>query len=191
VRDRFLTIIQSESLRLQSIIDDLLTLSRIENKQKSLKNEVQRLSFVQNAFAKIKPVIESYAEAKGLEIKVKIPAELPYVLMGEDLLSQVLLNLMENAVKYTAEGHVAINCWSEDKHVVVAIEDSGCGIPEESLARIFERFYRVDRARSREMGGTGLGLSIVKHIVEGSGGKIVVSSEVGQGTTFTCYLPRY
>ncbi len=191
VRDRFLSIIQSESLRLQSIIDDLLTLSRIENKHMGLKNEVQRLSFVQNAFEKIKPVIESYAEAKGLEIKVQIPVDLPYVLMGKDLLSQVLLNLMENAVKYTAEGQVAINCWAEEKHVVVAIEDTGCGIPKESLSRIFERFYRVDKARSREMGGTGLGLSIVKHIVEGSGGKIVVSSEVGQGTTFTSYLPRY
>jgi len=191
LREKFLTIIQSESLRLQGIIDDLLTLSRIENRPKGLTNDAQKFSFVQNAYEKIRPVIESYAEAKGLTIKVLIPSELPSVKMSEDLLSQVLLNLMENAVKYTTEGQVVLKCTAEEKSVIVEISDTGCGIPAESLSRIFERFYRVDKARSREIGGTGLGLSIVKHIVEGSGGKITVSSEVGKGTTFTCCLPRF
>jgi two-component system phosphate regulon sensor histidine kinase PhoR len=166
VRERFLKIIQSESLRLQHIIDDLLTLSRIENRHLGKKGEAQKFGFIQNAFEKIRPVIESYAEAKGLEIKAEIPAELPYVLMGEDLLSQVLLNLMENAVKYTSSGYIALSCKAEDAVVAVEIRDTGCGIPKENLGRIFERFYRVDKARSREIGGTGLGLSIVKHIVE-------------------------
>jgi two-component system phosphate regulon sensor histidine kinase PhoR len=192
LRERFLTIIQAESQRLKSIIDDLLTLSRIENRQLGLKSETaQKLSFVQNAYAKIRPVIESYAQAKGLEIVVDIPQALPYVLIGEDLLSQILLNLMENAVKYTAKGQVFLSCAAERQQVVVTVRDTGCGIPPESLPRIFERFYRVDKARSREMGGTGLGLSIVKHIVEGSGGHITVSSKVGEGTSFTCHLPRF
>ncbi|RNC29499.1 MAG: Alkaline phosphatase synthesis sensor protein PhoR [Candidatus Dichloromethanomonas elyunquensis] len=192
LRGRFLNIIQSESLRLKSIIDDLLTLSRIENKPQALKGDAaQKFSFVQNAYEKIRPVIESYAQAKGLEIKVEIPTELPYVLMGEDLLSQVLLNLMENAVKYTLSGQVALSCSAEEEGVVIVVRDTGCGIPQESLSRIFERFYRVDKARSREIGGTGLGLSIVKHIVEDSGGRITVSSELGKGTSFTCYLPCF
>lgn len=189
VRERFLKIIQEESHRLQGIIDDLLTLSRIENKEQRVKDGNKRFSFVQNAYAKIKPVIGSYAQAKGLNIEVQIPDDLPYVFMGEDLLSQVLLNLMENAIKYSSEGYVKLNCLAGEKHVIVEVSDSGCGIPKESLSRVFERFYRVDKARSREIGGTGLGLSIVKHIIEGSGGRIEVSSEVGVGTTFRCYLP--
>ncbi len=189
VRDRFLRVIQGESLRLQGIIDDLLYLSRIENKPQGSKDRSKRFSFVQNAYEKIKPVIESYAQAKGLDIEVQIPDDLPYVFIGEDLLSQVLLNLMENAIKYTAEGHVKLNCLAGEKNVIVEISDTGCGIPKESIDRVFERFYRVDKARSREVGGTGLGLSIVKHIIEGSGGRITVSSEVGKGSTFRCYLP--
>jgi len=141
-------------------------------------------------FLKIRPVIESYAEAKGLKINVLIPDDLPNVRIGEDLLSQVLLNLMENAVKYTAKGQISLLCSSREDFVIVEVKDTGCGIPEGDIARIFERFYRVDRARSREMGGTGLGLSIVKHIVEDSGGRITVASEVGKGSTFTCFLPR-
>lgn len=188
VRDRFLKTIQQESHRLQRIIDDLLALSRIENKSHK-KGEKKHFSFVQNAYEKIEPVIESYAQAKGLKIEVRIPVDLPYVYIGEDLLSQVLLNLMENAIKYSAEGYVKLNCLAGEKQVIVEVSDTGCGIPEESLSRVFERFYRVDKARCREVGGTGLGLSIVKHIIEGSGGRIEVTSEVGKGSTFRCYLP--
>ena len=189
-RERFLRVIYNESLRLQAIIDDLLTLSRIENKPLGIKREIAKFCFIQNAFLKIRPVIESYAEAKGLKINVLIPDDLPNVRIGEDLLSQVLLNLMENAVKYTAKGQISLLCSSREDFVIVEVKDTGCGIPEGDIARIFERFYRVDRARSREMGGTGLGLSIVKHIVEDSGGRITVASEVGKGSTFTCFLPR-
>lgn len=188
VRERFLKVIQEESNRLQRIIDDLLALSRIENKS-HLSKGTKSQSFVQTAYGKIEPVIQSYAKAKGLEIEIKIPPDLPLVSIGEDLLSQVLLNLMENAIKYTSEGYVKLDCSAGEKYVIVEVSDSGCGIPAESLSRIFERFYRVDKARSREIGGTGLGLSIVKHIIEGSGGRIEVASEVGKGTTFWCYLP--
>jgi two-component system phosphate regulon sensor histidine kinase PhoR len=185
-RERFLKIIQMETLRLQRLVDDLLTLSRIENRR---GDQVGDQSRVQEAFEKIRPVIEPYAEAKGITLEVKLPNELLPVSMGIDLLSQVLLNLMENAVKYTGEGKVWLHASQTKDYVLLDFGDTGCGIPQEDLPRIFERFYRVDKARSREQGGTGLGLSIVKHIVEGSKGKIGVSSQVGRGTIFFCQLP--
>lgn len=186
LRERFLKIIQSETLRLQRLVDDLLTLSRIENRRTEPDGV---LSKVQEAFEKIQPVIESYAEAKGLRLELKIERGLPAVAMGIDLLSQVLLNMMENAVKYTVEGKVWLHAYRKGKYIHLEFGDTGSGIPEEDLPRIFERFYRVDKARSREQGGTGLGLSIVKHIVEGSKGIIGVSSQLGSGTVFSCELP--
>ncbi|WP_425807075.1 two-component system histidine kinase PnpS [Desulfitobacterium sp. Sab5] len=185
-RERFLKIIQTETLRLQRLIDDLLTLSRIENRRGESETS---LSSIQEAYEKIKPVIESYAEAKGLELIVNIPPDLPPVEMGIDLLSQVLLNLLENAVKYTNQGKIWLSVSYENSFVHLEFGDTGCGIPEHDLPRIFERFYRVDKARSREQGGTGLGLSIVKHIVEGSKGRIKVASRLGSGSVFSCDLP--
>lgn len=190
LRERFLNVIQAETLRLQRLIDDLLTLANNENPDLRRSAAGAHLSSVQQAFAKIEPVIESYAEAKGLKLIVELPEDLPPVYMGEDLLSQVLLNLLENAVKYTSEGRVWLKGEADQEHVRLEFGDTGCGIPPASLPRVFERFYRVDKARSREQGGTGLGLSIVKHIVEGSGGRIAVSSELGAGTVFRCDLPR-
>lgn len=186
LRERFLTIIQRETLRLQRLIDDLLTLSRIENRRTDL---VVSSSRVQVAYEKIKPVISSYAKAKELELVVELPSDLPAVAMGPDLLSQVLLNLLENAVKYTTTGKIELSASQKDSVVYLEFKDTGCGIPEQDLPRIFERFYRVDKARSREQGGTGLGLSIVKHIVEGSNGKIGITSRLGLGSVFTCELP--
>ena len=116
--------------------------------------------------------------------------DLPPVSIGEDLLSQLLLNLLENAVKYTTEGRVWLHALTGQEYIHLEFGDTGCGISEEILPRIFERFYRVDKARSREQGGTGLGLSIVKHMVEVSGGKISVTSQMEVGTVFTCNLPR-
>lgn len=184
--ERFLTIIQKETLRLQRLIDDLLTLSRIENRRTDL---VVSSSQVQVAYKKIEPVISSYAKAKELELGVNLPSDLPAVAMGPDLLSQVLLNLLENAVKYTTIGKIELSASQKGSFVYLEFKDTGCGIPEPDLPRIFERFYRVDKARSREQGGTGLGLSIVKHIVEGSNGKIGVASRLGSGSMFTCELP--
>lgn len=184
--ERFLTIIQKETLRLQRLIDDLLTLSRIENRRGDLDESSSR---VQSGYKKIEPVISSYAKAKKLDLEVKLPSDLPAVAMGPDLLSQVLLNLLENAVKYTTTGKVELSGSQRGAFVHLEFTDTGCGIPEKDLPRIFERFYRVDKARSREQGGTGLGLSIVKHIVEGSNGKIGVTSRLGVGSVFTCDLP--
>lgn len=186
LRERFLTIIQAETLRLQRLVDDLLTLSRIENRR---GDQIVQHSLVQEAYEKIRPVIEPYAEAKGITLEVQLLKDLRPVAMGIDLLSQVLLNLMENAVKYTGEGKVWLHASQNEENVHLDFGDTGCGIPKADLPRIFERFYRVDKARSREQGGTGLGLSIVKHIVEGSKGKIGVSSQVGHGSVFYCELP--
>ncbi len=187
LRKRFLKIIEAETLRLQRLIEDLLTLSHLENR------DVRRpggASYIEKAFEKIQPVIQQYAEAKGIEVRVNFQASLPAIALGEDLLSQVMLNLMENAVKYTSAGYVWLAAQVGIGEVRIDVGDTGCGIPEENLPRIFERFYRVDKARSREQGGTGLGLSIVKHIVDGSGGQITVRSRVGEGSVFTCSLPR-
>lgn len=190
LRDRFLKIIQAETLRLQRLIEDLLTLAHIEGRENRAGMSSNKTSYVQQAYEKIKPVILSFAEIKGIEVEVELPEDLPPILIGEDLLSQLLLNLLENAVKYTAEGRVWLHAQVDSQEIRLEFGDTGCGIPEEMLPRIFERFYRVDKARSREQGGTGLGLSIVKHMVEDLGGKVNVASQLGIGTVFTCELPR-
>jgi two-component system phosphate regulon sensor histidine kinase PhoR len=187
-RERFLKIVQAETLRLQRLIEDLLTMTRLENRNKRPESAPEKC-LLPNAYKKIQPIIENYAEVKGIDLKIDLPPDLPMVALGEDLLSQVLLNLLENAVKYTAQGYVCLSARLENEDIRIEFRDTGSGIPAESLPRIFDRFYRVDKARSREQGGTGLGLGIVKLIIEGAGGKIEVSSKLGEGTTFTCFLP--
>jgi two-component system phosphate regulon sensor histidine kinase PhoR len=187
--ERFLKIIQAETLRLQRLIEDLLTMTRIENQDNRHLGSASEACWIKDAYEKIKPIIENYAEAKGIDLKINLPDNLPQVALGEDLLSQVLLNLLENAVKYTSKGYVSLSVRQIGENVLMEFKDTGSGIPKESLPRIFERFYRVDKARSREQGGTGLGLSIVKHIVERAKGKIEVTSQLEVGTVFTCILP--
>ena len=190
LRERFLKIIQAETLRLQRLIEDLLTLAHFEGRDNHPGISSDKVSYVQKAYETIKPVIQSFAQTKGIRVEVDLPETLPPVLIGEDLLSQLLLNLLENAVKYTTEGRVWLQVQVGLETIHLEFGDTGCGIPQEMLPRIFERFYRVDKARSREQGGTGLGLSIVKHMLEGVGGKISVTSQLGVGTVFACDLPR-
>lgn len=190
LRDRFLKIIQAETLRLQRLIEDLLTLANLEGRDSRIGVSSGKVSYVQRAYETIKPVILSFAQAKGIMVEVDLPEDSPPLLIGENLLSQLLLNLLENAVKYTTEGRVWLHAQVGQEHIHLEFGDTGCGIPEEMLPRIFERFYRVDKARSREQGGTGLGLSIVKHMLEDMGGKISVTSKLGVGTVFACDLPR-
>ncbi len=115
-----------------------------------------------------------------------------YTIRGDETqLTSMFSNLVENAVKYTPpDGRVEVSGSSNESEVVVRISDTGIGIPEKNLARIFERFYRVDKARSKETGGTGLGLSIVRHVAENHGGRVTVESSLGEGSAFTVYLPR-
>ncbi len=184
---RFLAKIRVHADRMAALVSDLLELSRLESGERPLRWERLRPADV------VEDVVASLGEqARGRQIVVSADAaSAPEVTSDGDRLRQILENLLENAVKYTPPGgHVAVRARAgEDRSVVFEVEDDGPGIPAEHLPRIFERFYRVDKARSREVGGTGLGLSIVKHLAEGMGGAVSVSSEPGRGSRFTVRIP--
>ena len=186
--ERFLRIIAKQADRLHSIIDDLLSLSRIEQSEESstIPLESARLRDVlDNAVHECQP----QAGERGIEFDVDCDENL-LAKINSPLLVQAVLNLLDNAVKYSEDGgRIEVRATTADRHVVIAVRDQGCGIPQEHLSRIFERFYRVDRARSRKLGGTGLGLSIVKHIVNVHRGKVTVESMPGRGSTFKIHLP--
>lgn len=179
---RFLTIIDTETDRLTRLIEDLLTLSAIESKERKIQpKSVYLICSIRGVMNILGPQISE----KSLQVELIYPADLPRVYADEDLLGQVLINLLDNAIKFTPQGgRITIRCKRKESRVVVTITDTGVGIPKDSLPRVFERFYRVDKARSRHRGGTGLGLAIVKHIVESHGGEVFVDSEVGKGSTF-------
>jgi two-component system phosphate regulon sensor histidine kinase PhoR len=184
VAGRFVNIIVGEVERLTRILEDLLTLSRSESKLP------ERSSFVLSDL--IRDVVErfqSQADKAGVQLNYEGPLPL-LVVANRDQVEQVLVNLLDNAIKYTSsEGRVDVTAAARSDQVVVHIADTGIGILSQDLPRLFERFYRVDKARSRQSGGTGLGLSIVKHIVETHGGKVMVESEYGRGSTFSFTLP--
>lgn len=180
---RFLSIIDTETDRLSRLIEDLLTLSSIESKERILRPQPVCLI---RSIRSVMNIMGPQISEKSLYVEFVYPPELPLIMADEDLLGQVLINLLDNAIKYTPqEGKVAIRCKQKDSRVIITISDTGMGIPRESIPRVFERFYRVDKARSRNQGGTGLGLAIVKHIVESHGGQVRVESKVGQGSSFT------
>lgn len=179
---KFLTIIDAETNRLTRLIEDLLTLSSIESQERITHLKpvciVRSIQSVMNIFG---PQISE----KCLHVEFVYPYPMPLIHADEDLLGQVLINLLDNAIKYTPpNGKIFIKCRRRDSRIVTTFRDTGMGIPHDSLPRVFERFYRVDKARSRHQGGTGLGLSIVKHIVESHGGEVFVDSEIGKGSTF-------
>lgn len=184
---RFLEIINVESGRLTRLIDELLNISKIEDHKMTPSWQPVALNeIIEQAVT----VLQPRAEEKNLAIKVMLPEKLPPVQGDPDMLRQVLINLIDNAVSYTqAGGLIQVSAEVAGDQIKVAVQDNGIGIPEDSIPRVFERFYRVDRARSREQGGTGLGLSIVKHIVDAHHGQVQVKSKVGEGSTFTFSLP--
>jgi signal transduction histidine kinase len=190
---RFLQIILRQSDRLNLILEDLLQLSQIESGLVRFKREPVHLgSLIERTLPLIKPL----ADKKRQSLTVAVPPDLPPVSGDEDRLVQVLTNLLDNAIKYTPEGGaisitgvVAAQPSDSPAQVELSIADTGIGIPEADRPRVFERFYRVDKARSREMGGTGLGLSIVKHIVEGHAGRIWVEGVQPAGSRFVLRLP--
>jgi two-component system phosphate regulon sensor histidine kinase PhoR len=183
-RERFLNMIVHETERLARIADDLLVLTRAESRTPEV-GSFDLVSLILRVTEQLRPeAVES-----GVEFHSELPAVLT-VQASYDQMVQVVLNLLSNAIRYNRpEGHVYVRGKSQDGQIVLEVEDTGIGILSEDLPRIFERFYRVDKARSREAGGTGLGLSIVKHIVEAHGGRVEVASEYRQGTTFRVYLP--
>jgi len=183
----FLGIIYRESDRLAKLIDDILDLSKIESGKMAM---VFLPLDLRPVVKRVCSILENQAAAKSLGISADIPEGLPHLLADEGRLSQVILNLLDNAVKYTPEkGSIRISAAQDGGFVRVDVSDTGAGIPEEDIQRIFERFYRVDKARSRELGGTGLGLSIVKHIVQAHGGQVSVKSAPGKGSVFSFTIP--
>ncbi|MEX2015964.1 MAG: ATP-binding protein [Candidatus Hydrogenedentales bacterium] len=188
-RDRFLSIISRNSERLEAIINDLLMLSRIEQEE-----DRRELKLVAGS---LRPVIENAVQAcelaareKSIQLNIECDDSLRASINGP-LLDQALVNLIQNAITYSEAGKsVHVEGAREDVHLIIRVRDEGCGIEAHYLPRIFERFYRVDKARSRSHGGTGLGLAIVKHIVNVHRGEVSVTSEVGVGSTFTIALPR-
>jgi len=188
---RFLAVIDRHSERLGRLIDDLLTLSDLELGRAALRlGSVSVGAVIDDALQ----ILGEAARRKGVRIAAEIAADVPPAHVDGDRLRQVLINLVDNGIKYTPAGgrvvvHVCSGVGAQQGMVEIRVDDSGVGIPAEDLPRLTERFFRVDKARSRELGGTGLGLAIVKHIVQGHGGSLHIVSAVGEGTTVTAYLP--
>jgi two-component system phosphate regulon sensor histidine kinase PhoR len=186
-RERFLGIIASETERLSRLIEDILELSKIEAYKANL--ELTSVSLRDLVCESVQQLAET-AEKKGLTLSSAFQDDFQ-VAATRDGLKQVLLNLLQNAINYTPEGgKIEVSVKEYPRQVVVRISDTGIGIPAADLPRIFERFYRVDKARSREAGGTGLGLSIVKHLIESFGGSVWAESKPGKGSTFYFSLAK-
>jgi two-component system phosphate regulon sensor histidine kinase PhoR len=185
---QFVQVIKRHTDRLTKIVEDLLMLSKIETKEFQLKMEMISLP---NLIDDIIDFLKEPAEKKKISLsRHEIHSSLA-IRADRSYLEQVLINLLDNAIKYTPEGgRVIVSVVEKDsKDIQFSIEDNGIGIPNEDLSRIFERFYRVDKGRSKELGGTGLGLSIVKHLVQAHGGRVWVDSQLGKGSTFYFTLP--
>lgn len=187
---RFLKIIEEESARMTRLINDLLDLEKMEESEVNFEmKDVDLCEVVEYVYKIIQPIAEEN------EVDLIVECEDVVVKGNKERLIQMLLNLVDNAVKYTSlkekgEKKVWVRAYDTPDWVVVEVKDTGPGIPKESQSRIFEKFYRVDKARSRKMGGTGLGLTIVKTIVDKHGGKIEVESEINQGTVMRVFLPK-
>jgi two-component system phosphate regulon sensor histidine kinase PhoR len=184
MREKWLYNIIKQSDRLATVANDLLILSHAES-QPPVKTKVNLGDMIDEVVANLKPL----AKEVGLNLEASLQGAL-FTQANREQMQQVFSNLIQNAIQYTPEGEIKVVGREEDDHIIVSVSDTGIGIMSEDLPRIFERFYRVDKARSRATGGTGLGLSIVKHIVESHGGTITVKSEYRVGATFTVRLPK-
>ncbi len=188
VAPQFLQVIQKHTDRLAKIVEDLLTLSKIESKEFLLKKEKLYLS---ELIDDVLDFVKEGAKKKKISIDA-VHISSSFIIEGDrNILEQILINLLDNAIKYGREGgKITISANQKDqKEIEVSVRDNGIGIPQEDLPRIFERFYRVDKGRSQELGGTGLGLSIVKHLISAHGGRVWAESQLGEGSTFYFTLP--
>jgi len=180
--------VQRELSRLQRLVQDLEELSRAEAGQVSLKTApTDPAAFIQPAVARLRPQFED----KSVNLHMEIGATLPRVNADAERMTQVMLNLLGNALQYTpAGGQVTVRAWADSSQVFIAVQDTGTGLTAEHLNHIFERFYRVDKSRSRAAGGSGIGLTISKHLVEAHGGHLTATSRgLNKGSTFTVTLP--
>jgi two-component system phosphate regulon sensor histidine kinase PhoR len=185
---QFLSIISQHSDRMNKIVTDLLQLSRIESKDFTLKIE---LFFLKELFDEVFATLKNSAQDKSQILEISLPSHDLQISADRHWITQALTNLVDNAIKYTPEkGKIKIEARDKGESVEIVVIDNGIGVPQKDLPRIFERFYRVDKGRSRESGGTGLGLSIVKHIIEAHGGKVEVKSQEGKGSEFSFTLKK-
>jgi two-component system, OmpR family, phosphate regulon sensor histidine kinase PhoR len=185
-RGEFVRVIRDQAVRLEALVADLLSLSELERPGATLKLETLDL---RETATRIATMLRPRAAATGLTLEVDPSPPVP-VRADRARIEQVLANLLDNAVKYTEKGGVRVRCGRDDVLAWCEVEDTGVGIPAADLPRVFERFYRVDRARSRAAGGTGLGLSIVKHIVALHDGEVSAAARPGGGTVFRFAIPR-
>jgi two-component system phosphate regulon sensor histidine kinase PhoR len=184
---RILEVMDRHSRRLDLLVDDLLSLAQLESSNTDLEISELRVS---ELFNNVIPDWKEKLAEKNLKLIVDLPAEGLLLRGDETRLQEVLYNLLENAVKYSLENaEIRLQATERGSEMVLSVSDSGIGIAKHDLPRIFERFYRADKARSRELGGTGLGLAIVKHIVQLHGGRVEAESELGKGTTIRVVLP--
>ncbi|MFN3485929.1 MAG: ATP-binding protein [Planctomycetota bacterium] len=184
----FLASIESNVRRLEALTGDLLELAKLESGGPVLRSRAVDL---ESLLRRVHQAFEPLARRKSQSFELEVGGPLGDLVADPDLVERAVSNLVDNALKYTPEGgRIRISAAGEAGAVRVLVEDSGIGIPEADLPRIFERFYRVDKSRSRELGGTGLGLAIVKHIAQLHGGRIEVTSRPGEGSRFTLVLPR-
>jgi signal transduction histidine kinase len=187
VRRRFLDRARLQALRMAGMVDDLLVLARAESPGSVVPREPIDWVVV---LREVVPGHEAAARAKRIDLEVRLPDRPVVVSGGEEALRRVAGNLLDNAVKYTPPGgSVRVRLATRDGSAVLEVEDTGPGIPERDRERVFERFYRVDKGRSREAGGTGLGLAIVKHLVRALGGTVTLEAPAAGGSLFRVALP--
>jgi len=183
---KFVEIIKNQAERLSILVDDLLTISRIEfGEIKIEKEKIELNQMVESVFQ----IFRERAERKNLSLINEINHEI-FIYADKNRFMQIMINLIDNAIKFTEKGFVRVKFKKKNGQSIISVEDTGIGIPKEHLHRIGERFYRVDKARSRQLGGTGLGLAIVKHLVLAHGWQLKIESEVGIGTKVNILIPE-
>jgi two-component system phosphate regulon sensor histidine kinase PhoR len=187
--ERFLEIIQKHVRRLNAIIEDLLSLSRIEEEEGN-----QEIVLSQGRVRDVLSTAVQVSQVKATPTNIRMTLSCREDLMAEinpPLLEQAVVNLLDNAIKYSENGStVRVEAKRSDEEIIISVRDEGCGIEKRHIPRLFERFYRVDKARSRKLGGTGLGLAIVKHVTQAHGGHVTVESTPGKGSVFNLHLPE-
>ena len=187
MREKFLSVILGEADRMSHIVQDLLTLSRFDYGRSEI--QMEPFSFTE-AVRNVYEAVGMEARRRQQQIELEIRGDIPHIKGDRSRVEQVVMNVVSNALKYTQEGgHISLRIWREQSKVCLSVTDDGIGIPEKDIPRLFERFYRVDKARSRESGGTGLGLSIALEIMQQHEGTINVSSRLGEGTCVTLCFP--
>lgn len=183
---KFAGIIQKEGTRLLTLIESILNLSKLEDESiEKTYEQIDLYDTIKEVVHKLKP------QALLHKVNLEVDGEVAHVMANKRMIEDLVYNLIDNAIKYNVEnGNVLVSVKNEEKYGIVSVKDTGIGIPQEEQDRIFERFYRIDKSRSKKIEGSGLGLSIVKHIVEYHNGSLILESEVGKGTTITVKLPK-